>query len=264
MNQIFNCDCVEGMKKLPDNSVDMILSDLPYNMTNCDYDKNKIDLKEYWTQARRILKPKCSAVMFASSKFSVKLINSNLENYRYKWAWLKNAPTFFVHAKNAPMRIFEEILIFSDGKIGHSSTCKNRMKYFPQGLRQGGRFYKGDKSGAIYSNSNGSLAHTYQAEFSNYPADVLYFDAVFNGGRLHPSQKPIDLCEYLIKTYTVEGETVLDTCMGAGTTAIAALNTGRNFIGFELDEKYFKISQQRIAEARNEDYRDSDSRLETV
>ena len=245
-NKIFNCDCIEGMKKLADNSVDMILSDLPYNITAATYDKNIIDLQAYWTEARRILKPCCSAVMFASSKFAIQLINSNLEQYKYRWTWIKNAPTFFVHAKNAPMRITEDILVFSDGVINHETVTNRRMKYFPQGLKNGGRFCKGNKAGEVYHNHNDSLSHYYQAEFSNYPKDILYFDAPFRYHRLHPSQKPVELCEYIIKTYTSEGETVLDTCIGAGTTAVAAINTGRNFIGFEIDEKYFAIAEKRI------------------
>ena len=130
LNKIFNRDCIEGMKQLADNSVDMILSDLPYNITSAEYDKNIIDLQEYWTQSRRILKPCGSAVMFASSKFAIKLINSNFEQYKYRWTWIKNAPTFFVHAKNAPMRTTEDILIFSDGVINHETVTDRRMEKF--------------------------------------------------------------------------------------------------------------------------------------
>ena len=249
INKIFNCDCIEGMKKLADNSVDMILSDLPYNIISSDYDKNKIDLQKFWTEARRILKSRCCAVMFASSKFSIRLINSNFEQFRYKWIWAKNAPTYFVHAKNAPMHKFEEILVFSSGVVGHKNTCRNRMKYFPQGLQEGGRFYKGKKAGDVYFNHNDSLSHAYKAKLKNYPADVLFFDTPFNGDRLHPSQKPVDLLEYLIKTYTNEGEVVLDTCIGSGSTAVAAINTNRKFIGFEIDKKYFAVAEKRIETA---------------
>ena len=257
LNKIFNRDCIEGMKQLADNSVDMILSDLPYNITSAEYDKNIIDLQEYWTQSRRILKPCGSAVMFASSKFAIKLINSNFEQYKYRWTWIKNAPTFFVHAKNAPMRTTEDILIFSDGVINHETVTDRRMKYFPQGLKNGGKFYKGNKGGKIYQSRNDSLAHPYQAEKSNYPVDVLYFDIPFNCQKLHPSQKPVELCEYLIKTYTKAGEVVLDTCIGSGTTAVAAINCNRNFIGYEIDEKYFAIAEKRIEMA----FSDKEQRL---
>ena len=246
LNKIYQGDCIELMKQLDNNSVDMILSDLPYNITSAAYDKNIIDLQEYWKEARRILKPCCSAVMFASSKFAIQLINTNFDQYKYRWTWIKNAPTFFIHAKNAPMHISEDILIFSDGVINHETVSNRRMKYFPQGLKDGGRFYKGRKAGQVYNNHNDSLAHQYQAKQSNYPKDVLYFGAPFNVHKLHPSQKPVDLCEYLIKTYTQTGEIVLDTCIGSGTTAVAAINTGRNFIGFELDEKYFAVAEKRI------------------
>lgn len=245
-NKIYNCDCLEGMKQLDDKSVDMILTDLPYNITNCAYDKNVIDLQAFWTEAKRILKPCCSAVMFASSKFAIKLINSNYDQYKYRWTWIKNHPTYFVHAKNAPMHTTEDILVFSDGVINHATVSNRRMKYFPQGLTKGGRFYKGNKAGQVFHNRNNSLSHTYQAEFSNYPKDILYFEVPFNNQKMHPSQKPVDLCEYLIKTYTSAGETVLDTCIGSGTTAVAAINTDRNFVGFEIDEKYFAIAEKRI------------------
>lgn len=237
------------MKNLADNSIDMILSDLPYNMTDCDYDKNVIDLQKFWQQANRILKPKCCTVLFASSKFAIKLINSNFEQYRYKWVWVKNQPTFFVHAKNAPMHTHEEILIFSSGVVGHSSTCQNRMRYFPQGIKNLDKpRFKHKKQKADSTLNNGVFNPHYVSQY-NYPKDILYYDVPFNVGKLHPSQKPTDLLEYLIKTYTVEGETVLDATIGSGSTAVAAINTNRNFIGFEIDEKYFATAQNRIEKA---------------
>lgn len=132
--QIFNEDCIEGMKRLPDNSVDCIITDLPYNLTACAWDMAAIDLPSMWAQFKRILKPYNSVVMFASGKFTHKLIASNLDWYKYKWIWVKNVPTMFVQAKNAPMRKFEEILIFSDGVINHTTCTTRRMKYNPQGL----------------------------------------------------------------------------------------------------------------------------------
>ncbi len=127
-------DCLELMKEIPDGSVDMILTDLPYNTTACAWDKSTIDLAALWVQFKRILKPYCSAVFFASGKFTHKFIASNWDWYKYKWIWVKNAPTMFVHAKNAPMRRFEEILVFSDGVINHKTVSTRRMKYNPQGL----------------------------------------------------------------------------------------------------------------------------------
>ena len=132
--QIQQGDCLELMKKIPDGSVDMILTDLPYNLTDCAWDKGVIDLPTLWTQFKRILKPCCSAVLFASGKFTHKLIASNWDWYKYKWIWVKNAPTDFCNAKNRPMRRYEEIVIFSDGVPAHIGKSSKRMKYYPQGL----------------------------------------------------------------------------------------------------------------------------------
>ena len=132
--KLYNEDCLEGMKRLAAGTVDMILTDLPYNVTDCAWDKSAIDLDEMWQEFKRVLKPYCATVLFASGKFTHKLIASNFEQYKYKWIWVKNAPTFFVHAKNAPMRKFEEILVFSDGVINHASCTNRRMKYNPQGV----------------------------------------------------------------------------------------------------------------------------------
>ena len=322
---IYNENCLEGMKRLPDNSVDCIICDLPYNLTDCAWDKTAIDLPTMWEQFKRILKPYNSAVMFASGKFTHKLIASNYDWYKYKWIWVKNAPTMFVHAKNAPMRKFEEILIFSDGSINHTTCTTRRMKYNPQGLmsceaicqngahntygdrpsqpvlrvndgekpsqlRAGGRgnkfIHNTDKvsavslqGGKLRGNSKeqsqvtayggklkgnlqrgkgefGSVvgerpSHVdyYIQEQTGYPSDVIEFGVVPNQQRKHPTQKPVDLLEYLIKTYTNEGETVLDATMGSGSTGVAAMNTGRNFIGFETEKNFYDIAKKRIDEA---------------
>ncbi len=247
--EIFNEDCLEGMKSLADDSVDMILCDLPYNLTDCAWDKGVIDLSALWTQFKRILKPCCSAAMFASSSFTFKLYNSNPEWYKYKWCWVKNRVTGFPNAKNRPLCRYEEILVFSDGVINHASVSKRRMKYNPQGLIKGGRSYSGRKAGNIYADHNGSLSHAYTAEYHNYPNDILYFKRPHNVGQNHPTEKPVPLLEYLIRTYTNFGETVLDATMGSGSTGVAAMNTGRRFIGFETEQKFFDIAKKRIDEA---------------
>lgn len=291
--EIYNEDCLEGMKRLAENSVDCVVTDLPYNLTDCAWDKGVIDLAALWTQFNRVLKPCCSAVMFASGKFTHKLIASNFERYKYKWIWVKNAPTMFVQAKNAPMRKFEEICIFSDGSINHPSCTNRRMKYNPQGVvpcedfrtnsdytadgelkhsqlrspfvhntdkvsevsLQGGRLkgnWRDGKSkmlGGIAGGARPSHVDWYIQEQTGYPTDVLEFKVVANGKRLHPTQKPVDLLEFLIKTYTDEGEVVLDATMGSGSTGVAAINTGRKFIGFELEEKFFNIARERLEEA---------------
>lgn len=271
--QIFNEDCIEGMKRIADNSVDMILTDLPYNLTACKWDKDAIDLPAMWEQFKRILKPQCSAVLFASGKFTFKLVASNFEQFKYKWIWVKNAPTMFVHAKNAPMRKYEEICIFSDGVISHPTVTKIRMKYNPQGVVPCEKI-KSDKGKAKPSQLRdtqwrkeirGALkkfgstigkrkcqVDCYVQDQTNYPTDILYFKVKASTKKFHPTEKPTDLLEYLIRTYTDEGETVLDATMGSGSTGVAAINTGRNFIGFELEKKFFDIAQKRITDARND------------
>ena len=288
MYNIFNEDCISGMKKLDDNSIDFICADLPYNLTDCAWDKSIIDLSAMWTEIKRILKPYCSVALFASSKFTFTLYNSNPEWYKYKWIWIKNTPTMFVHAKNAPMRKYEEILIFSDGAINHKSCSNRRMKYNPQGvvdtqLRGGGKYFhsthkvsdvslqggkpKGnaercyhchgdwERSGRLKAFGNvlgkrPSQVDYYIQEQTGYPTDILYFNTPHNVGKLHPSQKPVALLEYLIRTYTNEGETVLDATMGSGSAGVAAVNTSRNFIGYEIDKNFFGIAQKRIEEAQ--------------
>lgn len=249
--QIYNEDCLEGMKKIPDGSVDCIITDLPYNFTEYKWDKSGVNLTELWEQFKRILKPSCSALLFASGKFTYKLVASNFEWFKYKWFWIKNQPTMFVHAKNAPMRKVEEILVFSDGAIYHEGRSPRRMKYNPQGIVD-------CEILCTNTNRDGSLigekpsrppGSTYIQNHTGYPSDVLYYDAPFNVTKLHPSQKPTDLLEYLIKTYTNEGETVLDATMGSGSTGVACVNTGRNFIGFETEKKFYDIALKRIATA---------------
>ena len=271
-------DCLELMKEIPASSVDMILTDLPYNTTDCAWDKSVIDLDALWIQFKRVLKHCCSTVLFASGKFTYKLIASNFDQYKYKWIWVKNTQTNFVHAKNAPMHKFEEVLVFSDGAINHASCTNRRMKYNPQGvvscdllrtesgadkpsqLRAGGRGenwrqnynwernYRKNAFGGTYG-ARPSHVDYYIQEQTGYPSDILEFAAESNGGRLHPTQKPVDLLEYLIKTYTNEGETVLDATMGSGSTGVAAINTGRKFIGIEKEQNFFEISEKRITEA---------------
>ena len=247
-NQIYNIDCLEGMKDIPDNSVDCIISDLPFGITDQSFDKKKFNLVAMWEQFKRILKNYSAVALFASSKFSYELFNSNPKWYKYKWIWLKNYATCFQHAKNQPMHKFEEILIFSDGVIAHESCTNKRMKYFPQGVKKikPKIFLAKNKSGKCYG---AGLNNSHVRNFVDYPVDVLFFDAHING-KSHPNEKPTDLLEYLIKTYTNEGEIVLDATIGSGSTAVAAINTGRKFIGFETDAHYFEVAQRRIAEAQ--------------
>ena len=239
-------DCLELMKEIPDGSIDMILCDLPYGTTASSWDKI-IDFQELWKQYKRIIKDNGAIILFGSGQFTYKLISSNERLYRYKWIWFKSKKGNFVNAKNRPMTSYEEIMVFSKGTTANGS--KNKMKYFPQGLIAK-KTVRTDKSGTRFGTMAGkrpSHKQTIVSEYTNYPFDVLQFDS--ESKPMHPTQKPVALLEYLIKTYTNEGETVLDNCMGSGSTGVACINTNRNFIGFELDEKYFEIAKSRIENA---------------
>ena len=172
---------------------------------------------------------------------------SNPKLYKYDWVWKKAKPTGFSHSKNMPLKDYENVCVFSKGAIGHAGLIKNRMIYNPQGVFKTNRKIKRNGRGFEGSIERVSQKNEYVGKLSGFPKMVIEFSNVLKG-TIHPTQKPVALFEYLIKTYTNEGETVLDNCMGSGTTAIACLNTNRNYIGFELDEEYHKLSEQRISE----------------
>ena len=244
LNKIYNEDCLEGMKKIPDGSIDMILCDLPYGTTASKWD-SIIDFEKLWEEYERIISDNGAIVLTASGSFTHKVISSNEKLFRYKWIWIKSRPGNFVNANNRPMTKYEEILVFSRGKTANGS--KNKMKYNPQGLIEVNKTTKAspNRFGTMAGKRPSHQKYTKQ-KYTNYPVDVLEFNSL--GSYSHPNQKPVDLFEYLIKTYTNKGETVLDNCMGSGTTAIACLNTKRNFIGFELNEEYYNMSLKRISE----------------
>ena len=230
-------DCLELMKNIPDKSVDLILCDLPYGTTDCKWD-SVIPFSELWKQYDRVVKNNGAIALFSAQPFTTQLINSNIKRFRYCWYWKKNNVTGFCFAKYQPMRCIEEICIF----------YKQAPLYNPQGLKRLEKpriRKKSNNNRNVYDKSlNGDAVINY----TNFPKHLLEFDneAANNKNRLHPTQKPVKLCEYLIKTYTNEGDTVLDNCMGSGTTGVACVNTGRKFIGIEKDEKYFEIAKQRI------------------
>ena len=235
------------MKSIPDNSIDMVLCDLPYGTINCSWD-SKIPLEPLWEQWLRVLSPNSSVLLFGSEPFSTKLRMSNLSQFKYDWIWIKNRPTGFVHAKNKPLKDFEIISVFSPYPMGHKSLLGDRrMRYNPQGLEVYGKMSKSSKS--KFGNIDGKRkSHKAEvvSDFTNYPRMVLSFGKDTGKSNLHPTQKPVALCEYLIKTYTDNGMTVLDNCMGSGSTGVACLNTGRKFIGIEKDEQYFEVAKERI------------------
>jgi DNA modification methylase len=234
-------DCLELMKDIADHSVDMVLCDLPYGMTYCKWD-NIIPLDKLWDQYKRIVKPKGAIVLFGIQPFTSTLIASNPKWFRHEWIWQKNITTGFLNVKYHPLRGHENIVVFS----------KETVNYFPQMTLAEKRIPTMYKEGHWGENYDIVKSYTYIDKGERYPKSILDFPVVNRGAadKFHPTQKPVELCEYLIKTYTQEGETVLDNTMGSGTTGVACINTGRKFIGFELEEKYFDIAKERISKAQ--------------
>jgi site-specific DNA-methyltransferase (adenine-specific) len=248
INLIYNEDCLMGMQKIDDKSIDMILCDLPYGTTACKWD-SIIDLDKLWIEYKRIIKPYGAIILFCSQPFTTKLISSNYNWFKYCWVWEKNRATGHVHSKNRPMKIHEDVAVFSEGNTLHEGQSNKRMPYYPQGLIELGkdtyrrtRHDAGDNAvmGKRKSHKETIATHT------GYPTSILNFDIEMNEQRFHETQKPLQLCEYLIKTYSKENELILDNCMGGGNTAIACINTNRNYIGFELESTYCDIANKRI------------------
>jgi site-specific DNA-methyltransferase (adenine-specific) len=224
------------MKDIEDGSVDLILCDPPYGTTDCKWD-SVLPFDQLWTEYNRILKPTGVAVLFAAQPFTTQLIQSNSKAFRYCWYWVKNHPTGFTYARYQPMRQVEDICVF----------YKKHGTYNPQGLQAIKGKVKQKKlpsRESVYKMT--TMMKEYTPRFKNYPKNVLQF----KGERgLHPTQKPVPLLEYLVKTYTNEGDTVLDNCMGSGSTGVAVKRVGgRHFIGIEQSNEYFNIAQQRIEE----------------
>jgi len=228
-------DCIERMAEIEAGSVDLVLTDPPYGTTACKWDA-VIPFEPMWAQVRRVLKSNGAAVMFGSEPFSSALRISGAALYSYDWKWVKTKPVGHLNANRKPMNKYEDICVFS----------LRQPTYNPQGLRE---IYPTIRSrsnkGGIYGEQAGKPS---VARFSGYPSNIIEMKS--QNGELHPTQKPVALMEYLIRTYTNEGETVLDFTMGSGTTGVACANTGRNFIGIERDQTYFKIAQDRIAQAQ--------------
>jgi len=224
-------DCLERMREIPDGSVDMILCDLPYGTTACSWD-TVIPFEPLWEQYKRIVKPKSAIVLFGSQPFTTDLIMSNRKWFRYEWIWDKAISGNPLLAKIQPMKIHENICVFSG----------DPTNYYP--IMTIGKIRK--RGGGFSKLMDMKMAETISDQY--YPPSII---SVPNGVRgEHPTQKPVALCEYLIRTYTNEGETVLDNTMGSGTTGVACAHTGRNFIGIEKDETYFNIAKQRIEGAQ--------------
>ena len=239
-------DCLELMKEITTGSIDAIITDPPYGTTACKWD-SVIDFDLMWEQLNRIVKPNGAIVLFGSEPFSSALRMSNIKNYKYDWIWKKNGNSGdFAMAKNKPLSNIENICCFSFGKCGNGA--KLRMEYNPQDLIYKPRTVKKTDGGSSSEHRPNRKVRVvkFTSEYTNYPKRILEFKKDKN--KKHPTQKPVELMEYLIKTYTNENETVLDFTMGSGTTGVAAKNLNRNFIGVEQDENYFEIAKERINE----------------
>ena len=240
--QLIHGDCLERMADIPDGSVDMVLCDLPYGTTACKWD-TIIPFEPLWAAYRRIAKKNAAIVLTASQPFTSALVMSNTTNFSHSWVWNKKFGGNFVQAKRQPIKIHEDVLVFSFGGL--------QPRYFPIMVERDTPI----KAGKVVNQPNSAIPNGSGAEAmaavkakiydEKYPISILDFSSRENRG-LHPTQKPVALMEYLIRTYTNPDETVLDNTMGSGTTGVACINTGRNFIGIERDKDYFRVAKDRI------------------
>lgn len=237
--QLYQGDCLEVMKQIPDKSVDMILCDLPYGTTQCKWD-NVIPFDELWTNYNRVIKENGAIVLFGSEPFSSYLRISNVKAYKYDWVWRKPRGTGHLNAKKQPLRDVENISVFYNKQCLYNPQYAKGTPYAPKC----GKTAKPNKAGVYGKFMNGIEYGNYN-DGIRYPKQILEYGTVERGA-LHPTQKPVELLEYLIKTYTNEGDLVLDNCMGSGSTGVAAKNLNRDFIGIELDKNYFEIAKSRI------------------
>ena len=249
---LLNGDCLKMMKEIPDNSIDMVLCDLPYGTSASSWDK-KLPMNDLWNEYKRIIKHNRAIVLFSQQPFTSLLITSNIEMWKYNWIWEKDNGTNFMNSHFCPLKITEDICVFGNGATSFVKNGENLI-YNPQ-------FSEGKPYSIISGNQKSNSAvvrggkggrddvggYKTESDGKRYPKNLIKFNR--DKDKLHPTQKPVSLCEYLIQTYTNEGDVVLDNCMGSGTTGIACLNTNRKFIGMELDDTYFAIAQKRIEEA---------------
>lgn len=239
INNIYLGDCLELMKDIKDKSIDMILCDLPYGTTACKWDII-IPLDKLWKQYNRIIKGNGAICLFSSQPFTSVLISSNLKMYKYDWIWIKDKATGHLNCKKQPMRKYETISVFYKKQCIYNPQFKEKHKKNIRPVK------KRQTQTELYNLQNNLTPRNIPNNIT-YPNNLLCFNGLSGvKGRLHPAQKPVALLEYLIKTYTNENELVLDNCMGVGSTCVACLNTNRNYIGIEKDEKYFEIAKSRI------------------
>jgi site-specific DNA-methyltransferase (adenine-specific) len=266
---LINGDCLVEMKSIEEHSIDLILCDLPYGTTDRKGSESKknagsrllkwdtvIPLDELWLEYKRVLKPRGAVVLTADQPFTSKLILSNVEWFKYEWIWKKKKTTGFLLANYRPMKQTEDVVVFSPAGAAAASKNGKNMTSNPQGLiekrvkkknnpKRLGKFLHNPK----FMGENNKLLHEteYEQKYTNYPSEIIEFGLDKNV--VHPTQKPVALMEYLIKTYSNENETVLDNCMGSGTTGVACVNTNRKFVGIERDEEYYDMAKTRIEES---------------
>jgi DNA modification methylase len=239
-------DCLELMGNIPDNSVDMILCDLPYGTTACKWD-SVIPFEPLWAHYKRVIKRNGAIVLTAAQPFTSALVISNLRDFRYEWIWESNRAPNFVFGNKQPLKKHENICVF----YSKQPTYNSQKSINPKGVEKRSFYAPSSTITGLEVNLN---APTKAKTGVNYEPDKLLAKSVIYFSKenkpIHPTQKPVALMEYLIRTYTNEGETVLDNCMGSGTTGVACVNTNRKFIGIEKDEKYFDIASNRILQAK--------------
>jgi len=262
--KLYQGDCLVEMNKIVEDSVDLILCDLPYGTTDRKGIKDKgdnrlltwdtvIPLDKLWEQYRRILKPNGAVVLTADQPFTSQLIISNIDWFKYEWIWRKKKTTGFLLANYRPMKQTEDVVVFSPAGAAAASRHGGNMTYNPQGLiekrvkkknsaKRLGKFLHNPE----HMGAGNKLLHDtdYEQKYTNYPSEIIEFG--LDKDSVHPTQKPVALMEYLIRTYTNEDDIVLDNCMGSGTTGVACMNTNRQFIGIEMNDNYFKIAEERI------------------
>ena len=257
MYKLYNGDCLEIMDRLIEEGVkvDCILTDPPYGTTACKWDVI-IPFDEMWERLNKLIKPNGAIVLFGNEPFSSFLRISNIKNYKYDWEWIKNNSGNILCAKYMPLKVVENICVFSNGKCNYNPQMIERTKEeedkFINKNSKRRTDYDCKKNDKVLGLSTNNFINKANTKYK-YPTNLLSFNAraneCNNRVRVHPTQKPVDLMEYLIKTYTNENETVLDFTMGSGSTGVACMNTNRKFIGIELDNNYFNIAKQRIEEA---------------
>lgn len=245
-NSLVNADCLEAMKYIADKSIDLILCDLPYQKTSCSWDK-MIPFEPLWGQYNRIIKDNGATVLFASEPFASKLRLSNLEMYKYDWVWDKVVAKGHLVSKFRPMQKTEYILVFGRGRINYYPIMIDRKKE---------EYHIGKEAKRTELLGGNQQQQSYKLYTKYFPTNLLIFNNHNPRNKLHPTQKPVALLEYLIKTYTNENETVLDNCFGSNSTGVACVNTNRNYIGIEKDEKYFQIGVDRVQKILKENNAD--------